>query len=75
MHDHDFEIIEQEELETGKLRLFIHVKAADLKRHYLYDPDTGQMKLDDEPLLVGGHDMTSIIGKKIREWVASLEEL
>lgn len=71
MHENDFELLSRQELPDGRVELEIAIKAAGLTRVYLCDPQTGSVSLEGEPLLVGGYDMTSIIGKRVREWIRS----
>lgn len=70
MHEADFELLSRVERPDGLVELSIRIQAAGLTRRYLLDPATGNLRLDDAPLRVGGHDMTSIIGKRVREWLA-----
>lgn len=69
MHDHDFALLQEETDDSGRRRILVHIKAAKMTRTYVYDPATDTLHLDGPPLLVGGHDMTSIIGKRVREWL------
>ena len=68
MHDHDFELLDRRDVEGGFQEFTVRVKAAQLERTYRYDPATGSVQLQGPPLKVGGYDMTSIIGKRVREW-------
>ncbi len=71
MHGADFVLVSREEVDGAKLRLTVRIVAAAMERPYLYDPATDSVQLVGPPLLVGGHDMTSIIGKRVREWLRS----
>ena len=69
MHDHDFTLVSKENLPTGKVRFTVRIEAMDLERRYEYDPEQRSIALRDDPILVAGHDMTSITGKRVREWL------
>lgn len=71
MHDHDFELLNEEPLGEHQTVFFVLIKAAGLSRRYLYDSQSDSLQLADQPIIVGGHDMTSIIGKRVREWLRS----
>ncbi len=73
MHDSDFQLTEKEEFEDGRIRFCVQIKAMGLERLYEYDPRHDSIQLIDDPLIVGGHDMTSITGKRVREWLRSTE--
>lgn len=71
MHEHDFELLEERTEADGTRRFHVRIKAAGLDRWYIHLSDSDTIRLDGDPLLVGGHDMTSIIGKRVREWLRS----
>lgn len=71
MHENDFELLETEELAGGNRKFRISIKAASLDRVYIYYKEQDAIKLEDDPVVVGGHDMSSIIGKRVREWLRS----
>jgi hypothetical protein len=74
MHDQDFELLSEEPRPDGKIELRVHIKAMNLSRRYVYDPSNNSLSLEDEPILVSDHDMTSITGKRVREWLRSIRE-
>jgi hypothetical protein len=47
-----------------------------MERLYRYHPVTGNYVIDGEErtIKVGGHDMTSILGKRVREFLESRRE-
>ncbi len=71
MHASDFELLSGEDGPEGKRVFKVRIAAAGLVRRYEYDPaqDSIQLAPAEGPLLVAGHDMTSIIGKRVREWL------
>ena len=71
MHDHDFAVLEKAEKDDGTVDFIVDIKAMQLSRRYRYDPATDSVQLRDKPILVAGHDMTSITGKRVREWLRS----
>lgn len=75
MHDHDFQLLQTENLPGGGRRLLVRVNAMNLDRWYEVDAATGSLRLADDPIRVAGHDMTSITGKRVREWLRSIDEL
>lgn len=71
MHENEFEIVSKESHESGKIMAVVRIRAADLDRKYLIDPQSREIQLQDDPIVIAGHDMTSIIGKRIREWLGT----
>lgn len=67
MHDHDFELLDRREAD-GAVEFTVRIRAANLERTYRQEIATGTIRLAGPPLMVGGYDMTSIIGKRVREW-------
>lgn len=73
MHDHDFELISREQQDDGSEVFHVRIKAANAERFYKYHPeeDSFQITGEQRTIVVAGHDMTSIIGKRVREWLRS----
>ncbi len=71
MNPADIELLHEEPEPTGDIVYTIRVPAAGQQRRYRRDAATGNLQLIDGPWIVGGHDMTSIIGKRVRDWLAA----
>lgn len=73
MHDDDFELVTTGN-GPGATRLYtVRIKALGIERVYLHDPANDYIHITgpETKILVNGHDMTSIIGKRVREWLRS----
>jgi hypothetical protein len=73
MHDHDLDILERTELPDGVIVFRVLIKPLGLEREYRFFPATGNYQISGEErtIKVSGHDMTSIIGKRVREFLES----
>lgn len=73
MNPSDIELVAEEPGPGGDVVYTIRVPATGQQRRYRRDAATGNLQLIDDPWIVGGHDMTSIIGVRVRDWLAARE--
>jgi hypothetical protein len=69
MSDKDFRILAREWAPDGSQRLAIELCVVGQVKHFLIDAD-GAIRLEDGPVLIHGHDMTSLVGNRVRLWLA-----
>ncbi|CAN5254208.1 hypothetical protein BH09SUM1_BH09SUM1_18490 [soil metagenome] len=73
MHEHDFTLLEKREESNGDALFRVKINALNLSRDYHYSKEHDSINIagEERTILVGGHDMTSIIGKRVREFLRS----
>ncbi|MBI1290699.1 hypothetical protein GC173_05590 [bacterium] len=73
MHDQDLEIVSATELPDGVVRYRVLIRPLSIEREYHFFPATGNYQIagEERTIKVSGHDMTSIIGKRVREFLES----
>ena len=71
MHDNDFELVKRDPRPDGSTVYTVRIKALNIEREYLHDPARDHIEITgtERRILVGTHDMTSITGKRVREWL------
>jgi hypothetical protein len=75
MHDADFALLDQTPTADGRIRYRVRIHAMGIERTWEFDPRSATYTLletNGERLIkVGGYDMTSITGKRVREFLSS----
>ncbi len=73
MHAGDFELVSKQSDGDGNDVYRVRIVAAGIEREYTHhaDQDSFQISGAERTIKIGGHDMTSIIGKRVREWLRS----
>ncbi|MCC6545785.1 hypothetical protein IT570_01355 [Candidatus Sumerlaeota bacterium] len=75
MDKSDFQLASREESD-GRVVYELLIPALGITRRYARDISSGHVEItgNEKKIIVRGYDMTSIIGKRAREWIAAMEE-
>ncbi|MEO8376558.1 MAG: hypothetical protein ABI579_02720 [Candidatus Sumerlaeota bacterium] len=72
----DFELVSREDQADGGVVYTLLIPALNITRQYRHDKTADYIEMigDEKNIIMRGYDMTSIIGKRAREWIKALEE-
>ncbi|HMX62999.1 MAG TPA: hypothetical protein PKD58_08010 [Candidatus Sumerlaeota bacterium] len=71
----DFELINRDEQPDGAIVYTLLIPALNITRQYRRDAATDYIEVigEEKKIIVRGYDMSSIIGKRAREWIKAWE--